>query len=194
MWERLIGVVRRILDAIILETSHKQMTHEVLVTFMAEISAIVNARPIAPVSSDPENPMILSPSTLLTQKQFTDVAPFENLDVKQMYKSQWKHVQVLADRFWKRWRFEYLQLLQSRHKWKADNPNIKEGDVILMKDKEAHRNNWPIGIVQNAIHSEDGKVRKVELKVIINGQPTTYIRPIAEIVYLFSLPENNEDK
>ena len=35
---------------------------------MAEVTAIVNARPLVPVPSDPEMPEILTPATLLTQK------------------------------------------------------------------------------------------------------------------------------
>jgi hypothetical protein len=38
------------------------LTHEVLTTFMAEACALVNNRPLAPVSSDPQEPTPLSPS------------------------------------------------------------------------------------------------------------------------------------
>lgn len=56
----MIGVTRRILDAMLSDVSAKNLTHEVLTTFMAEVCAIVNARPIVPVTSDPESPHILS--------------------------------------------------------------------------------------------------------------------------------------
>ncbi|XP_062603438.1 uncharacterized protein LOC134265202 [Saccostrea cucullata] len=67
-WERLIGVIRRIIDSILLDAKHTKLTHEVLCTFMAETTAIVNARPLVPLSTDPEAPCILSPAVLLTQK------------------------------------------------------------------------------------------------------------------------------
>lgn len=67
VWGRMIGVTRRILEAILLQ--HKScLTHEVFSTFFAEVSYIINSRPLVSVSSDPQNPMILSPSLLLTQK------------------------------------------------------------------------------------------------------------------------------
>jgi hypothetical protein len=72
-WERMIGIVRRIIDSMLLDSKH--LTHEVLSTFMAEICAIVNARPIVAVSSDVEDPQVLSPSTLLTQKTVQEVGP-----------------------------------------------------------------------------------------------------------------------
>ena len=68
VWERMIGITRRILDAMLLEYGSRSLTHEVVVTFLAEAAVVINSRPLVSVSTDPENPFILSPSTLLTQK------------------------------------------------------------------------------------------------------------------------------
>lgn len=67
-WERLIGVARRILDALLLTSEPTRLTHEVLSTLMAEVMAIMNARPLIPVSTDPDCPEVLTPAMLLTQK------------------------------------------------------------------------------------------------------------------------------
>ncbi len=67
-WERLIGVARRILDGMLIQKSTR-LTHEILVTLMAEVMAIINARPLVPVSTDPDSPEILTPVLLLTQKR-----------------------------------------------------------------------------------------------------------------------------
>jgi hypothetical protein len=115
-WERMIGVSRRILEAVLTKTHN--LTHDVLVTLMAEVSAIVNARPIVPVSSDPDCPQILSPAALLTMKFDSGQQPVDGLTMKDLYKDQWKRVQYLANQFWLRWRKEFLQSLQSRPKWK----------------------------------------------------------------------------
>lgn len=66
-WERMIGIARRILDSMFLQLKTR-LTHEVLCTLMAKVTAIINARPLLPVSADPEQPFILSPSVLLTQE------------------------------------------------------------------------------------------------------------------------------
>ena len=39
VWERMIGVVRRILDGLLLKTSTTRLTHEVLTTLLAEVMA-----------------------------------------------------------------------------------------------------------------------------------------------------------
>jgi len=45
VWERQIGTIRRVLDAVFAELGSAQLTHELRVTLMAEVTAIVNARP-----------------------------------------------------------------------------------------------------------------------------------------------------
>lgn len=67
-WERLIGSCRRILDALLLENRPKDLTFDVLSTFMSEVSAIINTSPLLPISSDPEAPSVLSQSMILTKK------------------------------------------------------------------------------------------------------------------------------
>lgn len=65
VWERMIGVTRRILDGMLSRTDSKGITNEVLVTFMAEVSSIVNSRPLVAVSTDPDDPSVLTPNIIL---------------------------------------------------------------------------------------------------------------------------------
>ncbi|XP_060084986.1 uncharacterized protein LOC132564348 [Ylistrum balloti] len=185
-WERMIGLVRRILDSMLREVQGKPLTHDVLCTLMAEVCAIINSRPITPVSSDPDSPSILSPNTLLTQKVKQDVAPFEELQLQDMYKSQWKQVQVLANQFWKRWRGQYLQNLQSRPKWKQERKNLQEGDVVLLTESCVSRNQWPVGLVEKIFPSSDSLVRKAAVRVMRDSGPATYFRPVTQLVLLCS--------
>ncbi len=127
-WERLIGVVRRILDSMLMQYGSRPLSHEVLSTFMAEISAIINARPLVPISSDPDSPLILNPAMLLTQKVGVPPSP-GNFSGSGMFRQQWKQVQSLADNFWYRWRREYLPTLQSRRKWNSTQPDIQEKEI-----------------------------------------------------------------
>ncbi|XP_059842933.1 uncharacterized protein LOC132403561 [Hypanus sabinus] len=103
-----------------------RLAHEVLCTLMAEITAIINAQSFLPVSSDPENPFILSPSTLLTQKAGAPPPPGDFSD-KDLYTKQWRQVQALANQFWPRWRQKYLPLLQQRQKWTEPHRNLANG-------------------------------------------------------------------
>lgn len=107
---------------------------------MAEVSAIVNARPLVPVSSDPDAPEILTPATLLTQKPQQLKPPAGDFNAGDLYSKQWKRVQHLANVFWSRWRKEYLPTLQPRRKWQDKSRNLQEGDLVLLYSKDAPRN------------------------------------------------------
>ncbi|KAK3105444.1 hypothetical protein FSP39_025380 [Pinctada imbricata] len=188
-WERLIGVTRRILDAMLYEVRHTKLTHEVLTTFFAEVTAIINNRPLVALDSDAESPFVLTPNILLTQKTEDVCEVPMNLDVRDLYSSQWKFVQVLAQRFWDQWRKQYLQSLQPRKKWTDKQPNIEIGDIVLLKDEGQHRNNWPIGRVSQIFPSRDNLVRKVEITTFRNGTKRSYIRPITQVVLLVGSSE-----
>ena len=81
---------------------------------------------------------------------------------------------------WSRWRKEYLPLLQTRRKWHYDSPDIKPGDIILLKEDELCRNQWPVGIVTRSFQGEDNHVRKVEVRV----GSKLYIRPVVKLILL----------
>ncbi|XP_075530085.1 uncharacterized protein LOC142563417 [Dermacentor variabilis] len=183
VWERMIGVTRRILDSMLLENTSRRLTHEVLVTLLAEVSGIINSRPLVPVSTDPECWEVLTPATLLTQKVGGNTVPpvFNDKDI---YRRQWRQVQWLADVFWCRWRREFLTTLQSRRKWQTPTRSLKAGDLVLLRDSQVHRNEWPMGLIVNVIASADGKVRKVEIKTATRGVIKTFLRPVTETVLL----------
>jgi hypothetical protein len=100
-WERMIGTSRGILDSMLSDLQNKNLTHDAMVTLMAEVTAIVNVRPLVPVSTDSESPLVLSPATLLTMKTDHSVKSF-TADIKDLYRWQWTQVQCLTNRFWSR--------------------------------------------------------------------------------------------
>nr|XP_054593164.1 uncharacterized protein LOC129160055 [Nothobranchius furzeri] len=182
-WERMIGLARRILDTMFLQLKDK-LTHEVLVTFMAEVAAIINARPLVPVTHDPEDLYMLTPATLLTQKVNVLPAPVGDFGVSDLYKSQWRQVQHLSNTFWDRWKKQYLPTLQPRRKWQSTQPNVTEGSIVLLRNNDLARNEWPTGLITKTFPGEDGKVREVEVKIVKPGGTALYRRPITEIVVL----------
>ncbi|VDI35342.1 Hypothetical predicted protein [Mytilus galloprovincialis] len=109
-------------------------------------------------------------------------------DKRDLCLAEWRRVQALASVFWSRWRKEYLPLLQQRRKWTEDRRDLIEGDVILLKDKNICRTQWPVGIIVNSFKSSDEHVRKAEVRVIVNGKAAIYTRPIVDMILLI---ENN---
>ncbi|KAI3376793.1 hypothetical protein L3Q82_000384 [Scortum barcoo] len=195
VWERMIGVSRRILDSMLGETSQSRFTHEVLSTLMAEVTAIINARPLTPISSDPESPFLLTPASLLTQKVCTLPPPPGTFDSKDLHRRQWKQVQHLANTFWHRWRREYLPMLQSRSKWQDVRPNLKEGDLVLLKDNQVKRNEWPLALVTKTFPDKDGKeselkpCHRVKVDFSLSTGDDIYLPTHEPITWNFHTPE-----
>ncbi|TWW78187.1 hypothetical protein D4764_11G0003080 [Takifugu flavidus] len=144
----------------------------------------MNARPLVPISYDAEIPEMLSPATPLTQKASVAPAPLGDFKLGHLCKVQWRQVKSLADSFWKRWRVEYLATLQPRRKWTTEKPDLQEGDIVLIKDIQANRNDWPLGRNVKAIPSSDSKVQKVMVKTLSQGVLREYLRSIADVVLL----------
>jgi len=187
VWERMIGLARRILDNMLSNVPGRTLTHEVLATLMAEVTAIINSRPLAPISSDP-NDVLITPAMLLNPRfssGISDLAVCLDIDPREMYKKQWKFVQILSDTFWQRWKEGYLQTLQTRRKWQNSVRNLKEGDIVLLKDNTVHRGEWPMGVVVKALPSaSDNLVRKAEIRICKKGVCSTFTRPVTELVLL----------
>ena len=92
------------------------------------------------------------------------LAPPGDFTGKDLLKGQWRQVQALANEFWSRWRNEYLSTLHPRRKWHSTHRNLQPGDIVLLKQTQAPRNEWPLALVTSTFPSGDGKVRKVEVK------------------------------
>ena len=121
-WERMIRTVRKVLSGLLSEHSIR-LDSESLHTFLCEVEAIINSRPITAVSSDATDPEPLTPNHILTGKTYVALChpdAFQEADV--YLRRRWRKVQQLASSFWTRWRKEFLTLLQSRQKWLKSGP------------------------------------------------------------------------
>ena len=98
-WERIISITKTILDSMFLQHGQR-LTHELLTTFLAEVTSIINAKPLLEVSTDPNDTCILTLATLQTQKPGGHFIHEHEFGPKDILKSQWKFVQHLAETFW----------------------------------------------------------------------------------------------
>ncbi|XP_041717582.2 uncharacterized protein LOC121549770 [Coregonus clupeaformis] len=179
-------VTRRFLDSILLKVGPSKIT-----IFMVEVSAIVKARPLVPVSTDPDLPLILMTATLLSQKVGVVPPPQGEFNENNLFSRQWRQVQSLPNTFWHRWKKEYLPILQNSRKWQKEMPNLREGDIVMLRDSQVKKNDWPMGIIVKTFPGSDGKVRKVEVKTTKDGSCKTFLRPVSETVLLLS-PKTNK--
>ena len=180
-WERQIRTIRSVLNSIMM-SYRKQLDDESFVTWMTEVEAIVNSRPLTLEDvNDPES-RPLSPANLLTLKSKVVMPPPGLFQEADLYcRRRWRAVQFLANEFWRRWRKEYLLGMQTRSKWTHKKRNFQIGDVILLKDEDVIRNKWPMGIIVGTLPGDDGLVRSVEVRI---SSGTVFKRPVNKLVLL----------
>ena len=70
--------------------------------------------------------------------------------------------------------------------WQEPSRNLAPGDVVVVRDKQAPRNDWPMGVVSKTFASSDELVRKCEVRMVRNGKTVSFTRPVTELVLLFS--------
>ena len=189
VWERQIRTVKSVIQSL-LKSNPRRLDEESLRTFLTEAEGIVNSRPLT--LEDLHNPEIkpISPNQILTMKTRVAPPPPGVFQQEGVYaRKRWRVVQHLANSFWSRWRKEYLRLQQSRQKWTQVKRNLKVNDIVLMKDEDAPRGQWPMGRVVETHKSSDGLVRSVSLFT----KGTVYKRPIHKTVLLVACDEASPD-
>ncbi|XP_041484116.1 uncharacterized protein LOC121430782 [Lytechinus variegatus] len=202
VWERQIQTVRRALEPLMMSAG-KQLDDEAFRTFLSEAESIVNSRPLTTQnlsSSNAQEP--LTPNHLLTMKSKVVLPLPGKFQKADMYaRKWWRRVQHLTNEFWTRWMKEYLTDLQTRKKWARPRKSLKVGDIVISKEADDNRAQWPLGRVSKVYPSNDGLVRKVQLVMGDSSldsqgkrqkQPTTLERPLHKLMLLLSPEETLE--
>ena len=177
VWERMIRTTRRVLQALLPE---QRLDDEGLSTLFCRVEYIVNSRPLTYVSSDARDLQPITPNDLL-QLRSPAAFPAGIFDPTDVYsRRRWRQICYMAGVFWARWRKEYLLALQVRHKWHNVRNNVKEGDVVLVLDEDAAKQQWALGRIVSVRHSADGLVRSVTVRTARG----VYERPIVKLCLL----------
>ena len=194
VWERKVGSIKVVLNMALGRLGSALLSREEFTTLLWEAASIVNHTPLGDVSADPNDPIPVSPMSLLTLREGVqnDAQIFSDKDLLEYGRHRWRRVQFLADQFWICWKRDYLKSLQIRKKWRKPNRNVAVGDVVVIKDK-SQRNLWPMGLVLDVKTSKDGLVRSatIKTKASTSTNPSYLKRAIHDLVVLTSREENN---
>ena len=162
LWESNIKGVKHHLSRVLFDTL---LTYEEFVTVLVQVEAILNSRPLYPMSSDPNDLEPLTPSHLLIGRRYTAVPdPQFKDDVRVNQLSRFQLLQQLSQRFWKQWSQSYLSQLQSRSKWRTKQNNLKVGELVLVRNENLPSCKWLLGRVLDTHPGQDNIVRVVTLK------------------------------
>ncbi|XP_050301507.1 uncharacterized protein LOC126739751 [Anthonomus grandis grandis] len=125
-------------------------------TLLIRIEAVLNSRPLTPLTTDPDDLTCLSPSHFLIGRPMETIPELPISDIKENRLSQYQLLQKLYEHFWSRWSREYIHELQQRHKWKRSSGNVDIGQLVLIRDENLPPTRWRLGRVLKLIPGKDG--------------------------------------
>ena len=187
VWERQIRSARNSLS-FLLKIHGRSLNEEVLSTLMAEVEAIMNSRPLTVEPLGDGNSLNpISPSNLLTMNSKVVMPPPGGFGRADIYnRKHWRRVRHISDKFWNRWRKEFLVTWQQSHKWSTNRRNFQTGDIVLLKDEFQHRNHWSMAQIIEAYPDVNGNIQNVKIRIGTRSNVDNRIleRPISKLVLL----------
>ncbi|GFW29351.1 integrase catalytic domain-containing protein [Trichonephila clavipes] len=175
IWESGIRSVKFHLKRVLGETI---LTFEELTNLLTQIEGLLNSRPLSYVNdSDIECISTLTPSHFLTGDVLLSVP--EELPSTSNHRDRWELLQNIKRGFWKKWSSEFISSLQPRKKWQDAQPNLKEDDIVLIKE-EGPPGTWPMARVLQVHPGNDGLVRVATVKT----QDSVFKRPVHKLIKL----------
>lgn len=167
IWERGVGSIKY----------HSILTYEELSTVLTQIEAVLNSRPLTPLSKNPDELDVLTPGHFLVGSALT--APIEPclMHEKLNRLDRWETCTRMKQEFWHKWTNDFISQLQIRSKWTTKSENIKVGDLVLLKEENTAPMHWPLGRVKKVFLGKDNLVRAVEVMT----SNKVYKRPVLKL-------------
>ena len=182
--EILIKMVKGVMKSFMNSMGDTKLSLNELNTMMAEISNLVNERPIGVKPNSRTDPEYLSPNSLFLGRCSDRISsgPFQSEEVftdnPDKVQTRFLLVQAITTQFWKVWLKLYFPTLLIRQKWHSEKRNMKVGDVCLLKDAETFRAEWRLARVTATFPDRRGKVRNVEVRVVPSKDSSRKYKPV----------------
>ena len=158
----------------------RTLTSEEFNTVLCEVECCLNSRPLVPLSDDPNCLNVLTPGHFLVGSALKIIPEPSVLDVTENRLSRWQLLRRITEDFWRSWRRDYVHSLQQRYKWSSQQPNMKVGDIVLLKNSNLPPAKWELGRIIECNPGNDKIVRVVKVKTA-NSE---FVRPIVQLVKL----------
>lgn len=156
----------------------QKFTFEEFITLLTRIEAVLNSRPLSPMTDDPNELLALTPGHFLRGAPliaFPEPAA-ENITLN----DRWERLKSMHHQFAQRWKDEYLKELQKRYKWQNSEENVKEGQLVVIKDDLLPPCEWRLGRIIRVYIGGDTFVRVADIRT----QAGVMNRPIVKLCVL----------
>ncbi|XP_053960816.1 uncharacterized protein LOC128869489 [Anastrepha ludens] len=160
LWEAAVKSAKHLLVRAI---GNALLTAEELQTLLVEVEAVLNSRPLVPLSQDPNDGEALTPAHLLVGCPLRALPPAQVSMDPMRCCDRWQLVCCLKQQFWRLWSRNYLLGLQQRNKWLHPKRNLELNDLVLVQEDNTPPQQWVLGRVAAIVTGQDGKVRVADV-------------------------------
>jgi hypothetical protein len=185
--ERLIGLLKRCWESTL---NNRRLTLGELKTVVAEATQLVNSRPLAKNTGDPETGGPITPLHLQLGRA-TVVVPRMKFEEAPRLTQRLQYIAEAKEQFWKKWMQHVFSGRMLNHKWVKTVRNVAVRDVVYLAEVENDDPTYRLGIVVEANPGEDGCVRTFRGQYTNPGKagverspPKTTTQPIYKIAVI----------
>ncbi|XP_070141133.1 uncharacterized protein [Drosophila kikkawai] len=161
IWEAAVKSVKGLLNRTLRDT---RLTFEELATAAADVEAILNSRPLTPLSTDPNDLAALTPGHFLVGDALRALPEAPPIDDNLDKLDRWKKVSAIKHHIWSRWSHEYINELQVRTTWTKTAPNLAVNDMVIVHEDNLPPQRWLLGRVVSTIAGSDNIVRVANVR------------------------------
>lgn len=140
------------------------LTYEELSTLFAQVEALLNSRPLCPMSSSPNDLLFLTPGHFLIGRSLTALPTPILEDLKSNQLERYTRLEQIRQHFWRRWQREYLSELQVRTKWRTNCAKLSIGDMVIIHEENLPPLCWRLGRVCRLFPGPDGVSRVADIQ------------------------------
>lgn len=142
------------------------LTFEELSTLFAQIEAVLNSRPLCPLSSSPKDYAALTPGHFLLGRPLTSLPAPDLTETNIRNLDRFNRLEQIRQHFWQRWQSEYVMELQQRSKWRTRARDLQQGDLVLIKEENQPPMLWRLGRVLKLHTGSDGVPRVADIDTV----------------------------
>ncbi|GFW75422.1 integrase catalytic domain-containing protein [Trichonephila clavipes] len=175
-WERLIGLLKRILKKVLGRTS---LDYQEIETVLCDCESLLNSRPLTYVNDDPNDLCQLTPDSFLKEICNSSTRDLDRIKFpdKTELNKQLAYKKILVNDLRDRFRNEYLSQLLQKMRVRTQKYIPEIGDIVLISNESLKRIDWPLGRILQIYTSGNGIVRRAKVKTLSG----VVVRPIQKL-------------
>ncbi|XP_075990292.1 uncharacterized protein LOC142985935 [Anticarsia gemmatalis] len=163
LWEAAVKSTKYHLQRVL---GNCNLTYEELNTTLVQIEAILNSRPLTPLSSDPGDYAPLTPGHFLVGRPLTSIPQPDYQDQSLSHLTRFQRIEQLRQHFWVRWSKEFISELQQRTKWRTCKDGLKLDALVVIKE-DLPPLKWRLGRIVKIYPGSDGIARVADVRTSI---------------------------